>query len=228
MSMKRSIAPGEYYHIFNRGAHRQGLFRERSDWARFLFEILYFQSPIQFKNVARIVRTFDAEVGFDISEHDFGNVLKARNVELVSYCLMSNHFHLMVRELADGGVSRYMQRIGDAYAKYFVSKYQLSGHLFESPYKAVHMEDNRQLLYTSAYIHQNPHEIKTWRGREEHYPWSSLYDYVTANRWGGLLAQEIILDQFEGSKSSNYADFVRTSTAKIFEKELVVPKKNPR
>lgn len=132
---------------------------------------------------------------------------------------MPNHYHLLVRELVDGGIASYMQRLGTAYTKYFQTKYQVTGHVFENRYRAKLVADNEYLTHLSAYIHRNPRELKAWKGREVEYPWSSYQDYVTANRWGGLLAQEIILDQFEGTPRSNYADFVRTSPAKLDEFE---------
>lgn len=166
-----------------------------------------------------MAKTF-SNTGFDVRERDFLNVLEGRMVELVAFCLMGNHYHLLVRELAEGGIARYMQRVGDAYSKYFNAKYQMPGHVFAGRYKAVHVQDNRQLMYLSAYIHRNPRELKGWKDMEDQYPWSSLTDYVNENRWGGLLAQEIILDQFEGTRGSNYADFVKTNTAKEVESEL--------
>lgn len=219
MTVQRLLAPGEYYHVFNRGAFKTAIFKDRSDLARFLFGVVYFQSPTPFPKVGRLTQTF-SPTGFDVSERDFLHVLDGRTVELVSFCIMGNHFHLLVRELVEGGIARYMQRIGDAYSKYFNAKYQATGHVFQGRYKAVHVHDNRQLMYLSAYIHRNPRELRGWKNKEHEYPWSSLTDYVTENRWGGLLAQEIILDQFEGTRGSNYADFVKTSTAKEVESEL--------
>jgi putative transposase len=220
MTFVRPVVPGEYYHVFNRAAFKTGVFHDQSDWARFMFYLIYFQSPTLFPQPGRIVRSFSTKEGFELPEQQFMNVIGGRTVELVSFCVMQNHFHLLVRELAEGGIARYMQRVELAYTKYFNTKYEATGHVFQGRYKSVHVKDNRQLLYLSSYIHRNPHELKAWRGKEAEYPWSSLYDYVTANRWGGLLAQEIILDQFDGSKNSNYADFVRSSTAKILEDEL--------
>ncbi|MEK7063660.1 MAG: transposase [Patescibacteria group bacterium] len=221
MTLRRTIAPGEYYHVYNRGAFKTATFRDKHDLARFLFEVIYFQSPTPFPKVGRLAATY-SEAGFDVSERDFLNVLNGRSVELVSFCIMGNHYHLLLRELVEGGIARYMQRLGDAYTKYFNAKYQSPGHVFQGRYKAVHVATNEQLMYLSAYIHRNPRELKAWKDKEDRYPWSSLTDYVKENRWGGLLAQEIILDQFEGTKRSNYADFVRTSGAKEFEeKELL-------
>jgi len=220
MTQKRSLVTGEYYHIYNRSAHKVGLFRERADWQRLLFAVLYFQSPTLFQNVRRLANTFDPKLGFVVNEADFSHVFQGRGIELVSFCLMPNHYHLIIREIREGAVAAYMQRVSDSYTRYFNIKYEVSGHVFQGRYQSVHIKDDRQLLYLSAYIHRNPRELRAWKDKEHEYPWSSLRDYTVENRWGGLLAPEIILDQFEGSKQSNYADFVKTSTAKILEDEL--------
>lgn len=217
MSVKRSVALGEYYHVYNRGAHKQGIFREQADWARFLFGLIYFQSPTPFKNISRRARTFDPQSGYEVRESEFRHVYDARSVELVAFCLMENHFHLIVREIREGGVSRYLQRVQESYAKYFNEKYQCPGHVFEGPFKAKLVPDNEYLMHLSAYIHRNPRDMPKWKRSYDAYPWSSCTDYVRENRWGGLLAQEIILDQFAGTKESNYADFVRSSPAKGFD-----------
>ncbi len=220
MSRQRGNVPGEYYHVFNRGAHRQTLFREKSDWEHFLFSILYLQSPHLFQNAHRIVRAYTPLLGFPVDDTDIEHVIAERFVELVAFCLMPNHFHLLVRETAEDGISRYMQRVGTAYAMYFNTKYETSGHLFQGPYKTVRVETDTQLLYLSAYIHRNPRELKAWRGKEFEYPWSSLQDFTEANRWGGLIVPDIVVGQFDITKDSNYADFVRTSTAKTIASEL--------
>ena len=220
MTLARDNAPGEYFHIFNRGAHRQGIFKERADWLRFLFGVLYYQSPIQFPHVGRYTSTFESQFGFDVSDKIFQNVLNKRAVELVCFCLMSNHFHLLVKETTESGIANYMQRLLVAYTMYFNTRYESSGHVFQGRYKAVHIESDKQLMYLSAYIHRNPRELSEWKGKEAESPWSSLHDYVKENRWGGLIVPEIILGQFEGTEKSNYADFVKTSTAKLLAEEL--------
>lgn len=215
-----TIAPGEYYHIFNRGSFRQNIFLEKADWQRFLFSTLYFQADEPFTHIPRVTSGFSLETGFPVSDAVTTRILANRSVELVAFCLMSNHYHLLVREVEEGGIASYMQRIGNGYTKYFNSKHERSGHVFQGAYKAVHVKDDRQLLYLSAYIHRNPRDIPDWKGREFEYPWSSLQDFTTANRWGGLIVPDIITGQFEQTKESNYADFVRTSTAKVLEEEL--------
>jgi len=212
--------PNEYYHIFNRGAHKQPIFLEKGDWQRFLFIILHSQSHEMFKNISRIAARFSPDAGFPLESGVLENILKNRYVELVEFCLMPNHYHLILREVKEGGIATYMQRIAGGYTKYFNAKYQRSGYVFQGAYKAVHVKDDRQLTYLSAYIHRNPRELRAWKNKEFDYPWSSLQDYTKANRWGGLIVPDIIAGQFDANKDSNYADFVRTSTAKILNEEL--------
>ena len=76
---------------------------------------------------------------------------------------MPNHFHLILQEVKEGGISQYMQRVLNAYTKYYNKKYEISGHLFQGPYKSVHIKDDPQLLYLSAYIHNNVRELKSWK-----------------------------------------------------------------
>jgi putative transposase len=217
---RAGVAPGEYYHIYNRGAHKQNLFHDKADWHRFLFGILYLQSTEQFKNIMRSVGRYTSEMGFPVSTEETEAVLKKRFVELVAFCIMPNHFHLIVKETEEGGIANYMHRLQQGYSKYFGNKHEHSGHVFQGTYKAVHVTDNKQLLYLSAYIHRNPHELSDWKGREFEYPWSSLQDFTKANRWGGLIVPDVIVEQFEQTKDSNYSDFVKSSTAKLLKEEL--------
>lgn len=208
------ISPNEYYHIFNRGVGKQVIYLDDSDYYRFLFLILYFQSPITFPHVGRSVEEFVKHRVLDKVDQ----IVEERQVELTSFCLMPNHFHLLVKEQVEGGISTYMHRILNGYGKYFNTKYRKSGHVFEGPYRAVHVESNEQLLHLSAYIHRNPRELTTWHNMEESYPWSSYSDLTKENRWGNLLESDILLGQFDNS--AGYADFVKSSTTKLHDWEL--------
>ncbi|MDO8471195.1 MAG: transposase [bacterium] len=208
------IAPGEYYHIFNRAVNKQTIFHDTKDYFRFLFLILYFQSPIIFQQLGRLVKDFVLSRALDIQDE----VAKKRTIELVAFCIMPNHFHLIVKELEEGGIATYMQRALTAYSKYYNTKYEKSGHVFQGPYGAVHVGNNRQLLHLSAYIHRNPREISKWFNKEDQYEWSSYQDYIGDNRWGDLLLLDIVLGQFKDKKK--YHGFVRTSPAKLLEGEL--------
>jgi len=213
MIRKEKITPGEYYHIFNRGNNKQNIFREEKDLARLLFLILYLQSPVVIYNISNIVSNFIRHRVFNSSKKTLKNILDNRTIELIGFAQMPNHFHLIVKEINEGGISQYLQRIQDAYTKYFNIKYGSSGHLFQGPFKAVRIKNNEQLLHLSAYIHRNPREIKQWYKKEHLYIWSSYQDYISDNRWGDLLKNDIIIRQFK--TTNQYKDFVKTSGTKL-------------
>lgn len=208
------IAPGEYYHLYNRGVQKQEIFFDERDYVRFLFLILYFQSLHSVTNVGLHTSNFIKHSVFNISKKQREKIISERRVALASFCLMPNHFHLLVYEKDPGGIARYMQRILNAYTKYINTRYKKSGHLFQGPYQAVHVGSNEQLLHLSSYIHRNPRELTHWKNREERYPWSSYQDYISDNRWEELLENGIVLEQF--SDKNACAEFFRTSTAKEF------------
>ncbi|MFY9493471.1 MAG: transposase [Minisyncoccia bacterium] len=201
---------GEYLHIYNRGNDRQTIFHDERDWIRFLFLILHLQSKVVFENIGRHVSYFVKHRMFN-TEESISDILRTRLVELTTFTLMPNHFHLVIVGLKDRGVSEYMRRVQDAYTKYYNTKHKRTGHLLQGPYQAVHIKNNNQLLHLSAYIHKNSRELPTWKNKEHLYPWSSYQDYLK-NRWGELLNSSIISEQF--NKPEDYKIFVKNSSAK--------------
>lgn len=215
-----SIVPGEYYHIYNRGVNKQNIFADERDWVRLLFLILYLQSPVSFNNIGRQVTYYVKHSGFNIERKDLNKIYGNRTVELINFAIMPNHFHLLITENKEGGISNYMQRIQNGYTKYFNTKYKKSGHLLQGPYKAVHIKSNKQILHLSAYIHKNPTELKQWNKKEHLYPWSSYYDYTLENRWDKLLKRGVILSQF--NKQNEYQKFIETSGVKSLNKDKLI------
>lgn len=209
---KVKIVLNEYYHIYNRGNNKQPIFLDNKDKARFLFLILYFQSPTIFYNISRFIFYFVKHSVFNIPKETQKKILNDKMIELISFVLMPNHFHLILCELKEGGISQYMQRVLNAYTKYFNKKHDKSGHLFQGPFQVVHVKNNEQLLYLSTYIHKNPRELVKWKNKEHLFFWSSYQDYLKTNRWGEFLTPQIISEQFTNWKE--YEVFVKTSIAK--------------
>jgi len=209
---KVEFAPGEHYHLCIRGNNKQNIFRDESDRARLLFLVTHLQSPEPIPKIGRIVQEYRKTWTWKVDPELVSHILKTRYVVLEAFSFMTNHVHLGMCEKEEKGISRYTQRILDAYAKYFNTKYETVGHLFQSPYRAVHVEDNDQLLYLSTYIHRNPRELPGVAGREHLYKWSSYQDYLGQNRFGALLDPSLVLDQFDDP--SDYRAFVDSSIAK--------------
>ena len=206
------FTPDEHYHLCVRGNNKQDIFRNDSDRIRLLFLITHLQSPESVPKVARIIGEYRKTGTWTVDAELLDQIVSTRYVTLEAFSFMTNHVHLAVCERVEQGTSRYMQRVLNAYAKYFNTKYETVGHLFQGPYRAVHVEDNDQLLYLSTYIHINPRELAGVAGREHEYEWSSYRDYLGQNRFGTLLDTSLVLDQFDNS--TDYRTFVDSSIAK--------------
>jgi len=206
------FAPDEHYHICFRGNNKQEIFRSDDDRVRLLFLILHLQSSETIENISRIVAEYKHSGRFDIGENLLSKIIETRYVALEAFSFMSNHVHLAIREDQEQGTVRYLQRVLNAYAKYFNTKYETVGHLFQGPYRAVHVGDNDQLLYLSTYIHRNPRELPEVRGKEHRYMWSSYQDYLGKNRFGELLDTSLVLEQFDSPQA--YREFIDSSIAK--------------
>lgn len=213
MKRKGLIYPEEYYHIFNRSNDREVIFHDTFDYARMLFLILHCQSEVTFMNLGRQTSYYVRHRMFNIQKNVYDDVITNRYIELVSFALMPNHFHLIVYEKEENGIARYLQRIQNAYTKYINAKYDKQGHLFQGPYKAVHVSSNAQLLHTSAYVHMNPIEILNVSTPICSFEWSSFQDYAFENRWNALLSNEVILKQF--LSNHDYLEYVNQSGAKL-------------
>lgn len=131
-------------------------------------------------------------------------------VEILAFCLMSNHIHLLVRQLQDKGISRFTQKLV-GYPVYYNKKYGRTGHLFQGKYRSVHIENNEQLKTVFVYIHTNPVSIMVPKWREagvkdaervmkflEDYQWSSYRDYLGKHNFPSLTQREFLLKTMGG------------------------------
>lgn len=163
------FAPGEIYHIFTRGVEKRVIFLSNKDKLRFL-DLLTHSLP-----QGRIISySMAKKYKHPIERTNNGEGL----VDLLCYCLMDNHLHFLLRENTKNGISRYMQRLLNAYAKYFNMKQQRLGSLFIHPFKAVLMNGDDQFLHVARYIHLNPYVAHMIRNPFL-YQWSSLQEYLS-------------------------------------------------
>jgi putative transposase len=196
------------------------IFKDDSDFARFLFLILYFQSPTKIHNVGSSINSFLKNTKFSVGPERLKEMFKKRHLELCSFAIMPNHFHLILRNIEEGSISVYMQRVLMAYGKYFNAKYQRSGHVFDGPFRAVRIENNEQLLYTHCYVHKNPKSIPDFEHNYDNYPWSSYQDYIGENRWPELLSTKMLSDQFKSKTDLRH--FTESSGAKEADLSLIL------
>jgi putative transposase len=120
-----------------------------------------------------------------------------KEVSLIAYCLMPNHFHLLIQQISIDGITKLLRRIATTYAMYFNKRYKRVGYLFQGPYKAVLVENDSYLLHLSRYIHLNPSELI--RRNLINYPYSS-YKYYLGIAKAGWVKPDLILNYFDKSK----------------------------
>ncbi|MCL5020018.1 MAG: transposase [Patescibacteria group bacterium] len=182
-----------FYHVYNRGVEKRQIFLIERDYQRFLQTLYYYQfigpkprysTRLRFKN-----KEFDKN---------------PKIVEIVCYCLMPNHFHLLLKQLKAGGIQEFLSKTINSYTKYFNTKHRRIGHLFQGQFKAVSVETDEQLLHLSRYIHLNPYVAgitKEWKD----FSYSSIQEFI-GNAVFPICETRYILDFF--GKLNNYESFV--------------------
>ncbi|MGE5279202.1 MAG: transposase [Deltaproteobacteria bacterium] len=200
---KIRLFTGEFYHVYNRGADKRAIFLDRADYLRFKLGLKEFNTRKRIFHLKHPVAT-------RLRQED-------ELVDICCYCLLPNHFHLVLKQEQPEGISSFMQKVGTGYAQYFNKRYMRTGVLFQGPFKAKHVESDAHMLELSRYVHLNPWGLAEGHKREAKerylvsYPWSSFKSYAQRSHKDGLIgAQEIILGQF-GFNRSLYKDFVLQS-----------------
>lgn len=181
MSRPITFAPGEYYHLSNRGTDNRKIFLDKKDHERFISLLYLANSGIPIHRSDH--QTASLETIFAIER-------ETSLVDIGSYVLMPNHFHILVHEHSEGGISLFMQKLLTAYTMYFNKRHGRSGSLFEGKFRAHHVTRDEYLKYLFAYIHLNPigiietdwkkHHIGNRKKAEEFlssYAYSSYLDY---------------------------------------------------
>lgn len=189
-----NLTSGEYYHIYNRGVEKRDIFTEDRDYQRFIDILEYYRftkSFIRFSTYNRLL--IDAKQVARQRMESSGDFL----VSILGFVLMPNHFHILVKQVHENGISLYMKNLLDSYTKYFNIKHKRVGPLFQGRFKAVYIENDEHLLHLSRYIHLNPYTSSIVETYDElfHYPWSSLPLYVSDMKY--YLDTNLIYSQFK-------------------------------
>ncbi len=186
MSRNIEFAPGEFYHIYNRGVDKRIVFLDDNDRNRFI-ALLYLCNNTK----AVQINNHRGSTSVGLFSVDRGGQL----VSIGVYCLMSNHLHILLKEDKEGGISLFMQKVSTAYTMYFNRKYERTGPLFSGKFKARHVDNENYLKYLFAYIHLNPVKLIEPKWREKgvlnkakvinflnSYKYSSYFDYKGVDR----------------------------------------------
>jgi len=207
--MKKPIFENnQIYHVYNRGVEKRQIFMDNFDYFRFIHDLF------EFNDTAPAGR-FSEFVTPKVMQNKKRDLL----VEILCFCLMPNHFHLILRQRVNNGITDFMKKIGLGYAMYFNRKNMRVGSLFQGRFKAILVENNEYLLHLSRYIHLNPLEliesewkkvgIRNWSKKKdflESYRWSSYLDYINKDNFPSISSRELLLSCIGTNKQ--YKQFV--------------------
>lgn len=159
---------GEIYHVYNRGCEKREIFLQPRDFKRFQPTFYYYQylgPKISFSKLPKK------------KLNSFQPTPESKLVEIISFVLMPNHFHFIVKQLKENGISIFLSQLSNSYTKYFNKKINRVGPLFQGVFKSVLVESNEQLIHLSRYIHLNP-VVSGLSPNLKTYKWSSYHEYI--------------------------------------------------
>jgi len=196
------LVTGEIYHIFNRGINKQPTFTNKKEYKRALNTIQFYRYVKPPMSLSKFLKLEDKK------QNDIIDVLKQRKklVEIYCFCFMPNHFHFLVRQREDKGISIFLSNLQNSYTKFFNTKHNRDGSLFSDQFKAVRIETDEQLTHVSRYIHLNPYTGYVVKSLEEleNYYWSSFPEYLKAS--GQFIDIYFVLSFFKNQKE--YKQFI--------------------
>jgi putative transposase len=188
-----------YYHLLQRGVEKRQIFMDRKDYVTFLSYLKrYLTNPDDLPPELHAFR--------DSNLHE--------QITLVAYCLMPNHYHLLVKQSIKNAITKFTRSLGNAYVRYFNTRHNRIGGLFQGKPKGIIVDNDTYLLHLSRYIHCNPSDI--WQSTLYEYPYSSYADYLGLRNteW---VHPNIVLDFF---KSPANQIFRHTNTYVKFVEDL--------
>ncbi len=185
------------YHIYNRGVDKREIFLNGQDCRVFLYYLkFYLSSPETLTDDTFLTPKMLYKIQ---------NLNLSKEVDLLSFALMPNHFHIQVRQYTKYGIEKLTRRILTAYAQYFNRQYKRIGTLFESTYKGVLLQTEEQFLYLSSYIHRNPMRL---RSPKFDFIQFSSYLYYLGNKQADWVKPKEILSYFRSSRNINKSDIL--------------------
>ena len=169
MYFKPPLVPGHFYHIYNRGLAKQEIFLDKNDYLRMLSTFSFYLEKIP-------------KAKYSITKKEELNKIllclpSEPLAQISAYCLMPNHFHLILKQIDEKGISEFMRKSLNSYTRYFNTKSNRIGPIFQGKFKAVLISSDEQLIHLSRYIHLNPFVAGLAKTPQE-YAWSSYNLYL--------------------------------------------------
>ena len=199
------------FHVLSRGVDKRKIFLDDKDHLRFIHDLFEFNDEKPALNMGY----FFQKQSIDLRSRYIEKGVEKRKllVKILAFCLMPNHYHLLLEPIAENGVTKFMRKLNIGYAKYFNTKYERSGTLFEGRYKSLIVNDDAHFIHLPYYIHLNPLDLMGfgWRQRKisdykkaeeflEQYRWSSYLDYIGKKNFPSVTQREILNEFFGGPK----------------------------
>ncbi len=210
---------GETYHVFNRSIASYRIFNDHQEYSRMINSIRYYQIEDSHLSLSDFLRKAPtAKLGFAkcftelFSDSD-------KNVQIIAHCLMPTHFHLVLKQLRDYGISTFISNALNSYTRYFNRLHMRKGPLWEGPSKKVLVETDEQLLHLTRYVHINPSTAHLVE-KPEDWPYSSYNEYLLiVDSIDRICSFNDLLD----IKPSDYKKFVEDQVG--FQRNLALIKK---
>jgi len=202
---KPAFVNNEVYHVYNRGVEKRLIFGDDKDRFRFIHDLYEFNDllPILPSNVRLGLRNPALCLGVELPNIERKNKRELL-VEILAFCLMPNHYHLLLRQIRDGGIIKFMQKLGTGYTNYFNLKNERVGPLFQGRFKAILVEKEEYFRHLYNYIHVNPLDlvVPEWRENKlnDHkkaleflgsYRWSSYLDYKGEKNFPSVISKKL-------------------------------------
>lgn len=197
------FANDEIYHIFNRGVEKRPTFMDKRELDRGIKTLDFYRFANLPLKLSKFLVLPESE-RVKLTQEMYRKYKKL--VEIICYCLMPNHFHFLVKQIKKNGVSTFAANFTNSYTKYFNTKHERVGPLFQGLFKAVRVESDEQLIHVSRYMHLNPVSSFLIKPKQlEDYPWSSYPEYLDISH-NKIADREIVLDMFASKEA--YKQFV--------------------
>lgn len=200
---KTPLITGCYYHVFNRSVDKIPIFKTYRCLVRLLEAIKYYRFSQAPFSLCRLIQQSEKEenkIFIDLEKNS------PKLVDVICYCIMPNHFHLVLKQAIDKGIQIYLQKTQNSFSKFYNIHKQRKGPVFQNRFRAVLIEDEDQLVHVVRYIHLNPYSSNLIARKNDliRYPWSSFSEYLGIKK--GICEKEIILENFKNR--SKYKKFV--------------------
>ncbi len=193
MKRKDKFIEGEIYHVFNKSISGYGIFKDLDNSQRFLNVFEYYNDSLITKCFSQFTKR---------KKFDYQNIIYPLNnsfCKVLSYCIMPDHYHFLLKILKNNSLSKFFNNVENSYTRYFNTKFNRKGPLWQSPFKSVEIKSNEQLLHVSRYIHLNP-TTSYLADKPEDWIFSSYNDFISDKKVLKTYIKEISIDNTESYK----------------------------